>query len=141
MATEASGASVEIIDGGEAHGSDTRSLADRLDGCRASTRPAPAGLGAQHGAIRGLPARYVGVQIDGIDVSDPSGTQNQFDFGGLTGGGLGRIEVLKGSQSALYGSEAVGGLIDITTWRATEDGFSGEREHRRRGATRPIRVR
>jgi len=33
--------------------------------------------------------------------------------------------VLKGSQSALYGSEAIGGVVDITTWQPTRDGFSG----------------
>jgi len=126
VATEQSGASVEIVDGREARDTDTR-LTDRLDRLPGVNSVSTGGLGgATTLQIRGLPARYVGVQINGIDVSDPSGTQNQFDFGGLTGDSLGRIEVLKGSQSALYGSEAVGGLVDISTWRPTADGFSGE---------------
>ena len=59
-------------------------------------------------------------------MNDPSGTQNSFNFGSLTPAGIDRIEVLKGSQSALYGSEAIGGVIDITTYRPTELGFSGQ---------------
>jgi vitamin B12 transporter len=51
--------------------------------------------------------------------------QVQYDFAGLTSSGLDRIEVLRGSQSALYGSEAIGGLVDITTFRPTDRGFSG----------------
>ena len=75
--------------------------------------------------VRGLPAYYVGTRIDGIDVTDPANTQVFFDFGGLTTGGLSRVEVLRGSQSALYGSEAVAGIVDITSWRPEKDGVSG----------------
>lgn len=72
--------------------------------------------------IRGLGSAYSTVRIDGIDVGDPSGTQSGFEFGSLVTGNLSRVEVLRGSQSALYGSEAVAGVIDIQTARATEEG-------------------
>lgn len=75
-------------------------------------------------SVRGASQNYVAVLVDGIDVSDPSGTQVAFDFGQLTTAGISRIEVLKGSQSALYGSSAVGGVINITTLRATEPGLN-----------------
>lgn len=75
--------------------------------------------------LRGLPAYYTGTRIDGIDVSDPSAPQLEYDFGATTTAGLSRIEVLRGSQSALYGSEAIAGVIDITTWRPESDGVSG----------------
>jgi vitamin B12 transporter len=120
------GASVEVIDGREAETSDT-ALTNRLDRLPGVNSTSNGPLGASSSIqLRGLPARYVGVRINGIDMSDPSGTQNQFNFGGLTGASLGRIEVLKGSQSALYGSEAIGGVVDITTWRPDRDGLSGE---------------
>jgi len=124
--TARSGASVEVIDGRDVETSDT-DLTDhlnRLPGVNSINR-GPLGTNTSI-QLRGLPARYVGVRINGIDVSDPSGPQVQFNFGGLTGAGLGRIEVLKGSQSALYGSEAIGGVVDISTWRPERDGLSGE---------------
>jgi vitamin B12 transporter len=120
------GAAVEIINGRDVETSDT-ALTNRLDRLPGVNSTSNGPLGASSSIqLRGLPARYVGVRINGIDMSDPSGTQNQFNFGGLTGAGLGRIEVLKGSQSALYGSEAIGGVIDITTWQPSRDGLSGE---------------
>lgn len=73
--------------------------------------------------VRGASQNYLGTTIDGIDVTDPSGTQVAFDFGQLTTSDISRIEVLKGSHSALYGAGAVGGVISFTTLRATEDGF------------------
>lgn len=73
--------------------------------------------------IRGVDGRYLAVLIDGIRVSDPSGTTVSFDFGSLTTADVGRIEVLRGSQSALWGGSAVGGVINITTRAATEDGM------------------
>jgi len=73
--------------------------------------------------IRGLGPAYIGVRIDGIDVSDPSGTQCSYDFGSTTSANLSRVEVLRGSQSALFGSEAIGGLVDITTFRASQEGI------------------
>lgn len=66
--------------------------------------------------IRGAQGRYINVYIDGILVTDPSGTTIAYDdFGGLTAGSIRRIELLRGSQSALYGGTAVGGVINITT--------------------------
>jgi len=75
--------------------------------------------------IRGLGGAYVGARLDGFDVTDTAGTQFSFNFNTLGTGGLSRVEVLRGSQSALYGSEAIAGVIDITTFRPTGDGFTG----------------
>lgn len=73
--------------------------------------------------IRGADGRYLAVFVDGVRVSDPSSTTVQFDFGSLMTTDVGRIEVLRGSQSALWGGSAVGGVINITTKEATEEGF------------------
>lgn len=119
------GTSVDVLEGDDAGANDTTVL-DRLTRLPGVSSTSNGGLGALAGiSIRGLPSRYVGVRIDGIDVLDPSGTQNQFNFGGFTGAGVGRVELLRGSQSALYGSEAIGGVINITSWRPEELGFSG----------------
>lgn len=76
--------------------------------------------------IRGVSQNSITVRVDGIDVSDPSGTQVAYDFGGLLTSDISRIEILRGSQSAIYGSGAVGGAVNIFTKRAEKDGFSGE---------------
>lgn len=71
--------------------------------------------------IRGLNGNYIPVLVDGIDVTDPSSTQTNFNFGPLNTMGLGRVEVLYGSQSAIYGSEAIGGVISISSLAAPEE--------------------
>lgn len=119
------GATVEILESEELSGKDT-SVIQRLDRLPGISSTANGGLGTNGSIqVRGLPARYVVVRINGIDMNDPSGTQSSFNFGSLTPSGIDRIEVLKGSQSALYGSEAIGGVVDITTYRPTEEGVSG----------------
>jgi vitamin B12 transporter len=74
--------------------------------------------------LRGAPANETFVLIDGVEVSDPSVTQPTFDFSQLTAAGIDRIEILRGSQSVLYGGDAVGGVINIMTERGTGE-FDG----------------
>lgn len=75
--------------------------------------------------IRGAHPRYVSVYIDGIRVNDPSTPNSSPALGTLTTGDIGRVELLRGSQSARFGAGAVGGVINITTRQGTEEGFSG----------------
>lgn len=63
--------------------------------------------------IRGAEANHTLVLIDGIEVSDPF--FGEFDFGSLAIDSAARIEVLRGQQSALYGSDAIGGVIHYRT--------------------------
>jgi vitamin B12 transporter len=74
--------------------------------------------------IRGADRRYIAVFVDGIRVDDASGIQTSFDFGAMTAADVGRVELLRGSQSALYGGSAVGGVINITTRAAAELGLT-----------------
>ncbi|WP_353474499.1 TonB-dependent receptor [Salipiger sp. H15] len=120
-----SGVTVEVVTKEDLDSTGETLLADylaRLPGVSVSSNGGIGGTSTVF--IRGLPGKYVGVYVDGIDVTDTSGPQIQYDFGTLTTADVSRIEVLKGSQSALYGSEAIGGVINITTNRATEDGLS-----------------
>ncbi len=74
------------------------------------------GPGAQTSVfIRGTNSNQTKVLVDGIDVSDPSSATGAFDFAHLLTGDVARIEVLRGPQSGLYGSEAIGGVISIVT--------------------------
>ncbi|WP_439817317.1 TonB-dependent receptor domain-containing protein [Zavarzinia sp. CC-PAN008] len=74
-------------------------------------------------SIRGSDTDQVLVLLDGIELGDPSATSTQFQFDHLTTLDIDRIEVLRGNQSSLYGSDAIGGVINILTQRATEDGI------------------
>ncbi|MFN3937241.1 MAG: TonB-dependent receptor plug domain-containing protein [Gemmobacter sp.] len=98
------------------------SVLDRVPGL-AVARTGPLGSTAVV-RIRGAEPRYVAVLVDGVRVDDPTGIASEFDFGALTGGDIGRIEILRGSQSALYGGSAVGGVVSMTTRRPERDGFS-----------------
>src|SRR5690606_27997851 len=64
--------------------------------------------------IRGAESNHTVVLIDGIEVNNPAG-ESFFDFGHLLADDVERIEVLRGPQTVLYGSEAVGGVINIIT--------------------------
>jgi vitamin B12 transporter len=71
--------------------------------------------GATSVFMRGTNANHTKVLLDGIDVSDPSA--GGFDLAHLLAGDIERIEVLRGPQSGLYGSDAIGGVINIITKR------------------------
>jgi vitamin B12 transporter len=67
--------------------------------------------------IRGAEANHTLVIIDGVTVNDPAGG-NEFDFSRLLASDIQRIEILRGPQSILYGSNSIGGVINIITKRA-----------------------
>lgn len=66
--------------------------------------------------IRGAEGNHTLVIIDGVEVNDPAGS-NEFDFGNLMASDIERIEVLRGPQATLYGSNTIGGVINIITKR------------------------
>ncbi|MFZ1808121.1 MAG: TonB-dependent receptor [Cyclobacteriaceae bacterium] len=65
--------------------------------------------------LRGAKSEYTVFLIDGIPVSDPSGAGGAFDPRMFSLDQLERIEILKGSQSTLYGSDAIAGVINLIT--------------------------
>ncbi|HRX94617.1 MAG TPA: TonB-dependent receptor plug domain-containing protein, partial [Chitinophagaceae bacterium] len=67
--------------------------------------------------IRGAGVEYTLIAIDGIPVYDPSGIGSNFDIRNIPLANIERIEILKGSQSTLYGSDAIAGVINIITKR------------------------
>ena len=75
--------------------------------------------------LRGGYASHTLITIDGIPVYDPSGIGGNFDIRNLALGNIERIEILKGSQSTLYGSDAIAGVINIITRKTTKESVGG----------------
>jgi vitamin B12 transporter len=73
--------------------------------------------------VRGADKKYVKTLWNGIDLSDTSAPQVQVSPEHLIIGGINNIEILKGSQSTLYGADAVAGVIGISTLGDFEEGI------------------
>lgn len=67
--------------------------------------------------IRGAEGEQTLTLIDGVRVNDPSSPGGGFDFGNLLIGNIDRIEVLRGPNSVPWGSQAIGGVVNIITAR------------------------
>src|SRR5947209_56540 len=65
--------------------------------------------------LRGAKVDYTLITVDGIPVYDASGIGSNFDIRNISVDEVDRIEILKGSQSTLYGSDAIAGVINIIT--------------------------
>src|SRR5882672_1079925 len=71
--------------------------------------------------IRGAESGATLVLIDGVEANNPISTDRGYDFTNLTTDNIERIEVIRGPQSVLYGSDAMGGVINIITRRGQGD--------------------
>ena len=65
--------------------------------------------------LRGANSEHTLVLLDGIEMNNPATTNRAFNLANLTLDNVERIEVLRGPQSTLYGSDALGGVINIIT--------------------------
>lgn len=111
QAADRLGGSLTVIDAQAMRDRQVRDVSDVLrdiPGVAVSTVP-----GQTQIRLRGSEANHVLVLIDGIEVSDPY--QGEFDFSTLAADEGSRIEVLRGQQSALYGSDAIGGVVQYIT--------------------------
>ena len=74
--------------------------------------------------IRGASTAQTVILIDGIQINDVSAPGGGFNFANLDPNGIERIEVLRGPQSILFGSDAIGGVINVIT-PTGEEGLGG----------------
>lgn len=113
--TAAIGSAVSSISGQELEQRQIRVVSDvlrELPGV-AVNRAGPTGAATQL-RIRGAESNQTLVLVDGIRMNDP-GSGAEFDFANLLALEVERVDVLRGPQSALYGPDAIGGVINIVT--------------------------
>ena len=116
------GSSVSIIESDEIKNSSNFFIADIIGNSTTSTNMFQmGGQGTNTGIqLRGLEKRYSTVYIDGVKMSDPSSSDNSFYMENIMKSSIERVEILKGTQSSLYGSNAIGGVIHIFTKKGKE---------------------
>lgn len=78
----------------------------------------------QQGFLRNANSSHSIVMIDGVRISDPSTVNNGVDLSELSLAGVERIEIVRGSHSTLYGSSAIGGVINIITQKDGSEGIN-----------------
>ena len=110
------GSSISLITARDIQDHQWRTVPDALQEVPGIDVVQSGGAGGQTSVfIRGANSNHTKVLIDGIEANDPSTPDDGFDFGQALTGGLARVEVLRGPQSSLYGSDALGGVINIVT--------------------------
>lgn len=125
-----SGQSISVVNSTEleaVQGPDLIRVLERLPGVSLARS---GGLGSQTSMfVRGANSEQLLVTIDGIRVEDVAAPSGGFDLGTLLTSGIGRIDLLRGSNSLAWGSDAIGGVLALST-----DAGPGERASLESGA-------
>jgi vitamin B12 transporter len=110
------GQAITILDKGALDRSQFQTVSDLLARTSGITVSRNGGIGSFSAVrIRGAEGEQTLTLIDGVRVNDPSSPGGGFDFGNLLIGNIERIEVLRGPNSVPWGSQALGGVVNITT--------------------------
>ena len=117
--------SVTVLDKAAIDASQQFTVSDLIARTPGVTVSRTGGFGTTTGVrIRGAESDQTVVVIDGVKLNDPSAPGGGYDFGDLFVGDAAQIEVLRGPQSTLWGSQAIGGVVNIVTALPTS-GFQG----------------
>ena len=128
---KAIGSAINVINAREIERKQSKTIAEALQGVPGISISPNGGRGQTTSVfIRGAKSEHTLVLIDGVELNDPSSTSNSYDFSRLSTDNVERIEVLRGSQSTLYGTDAIGGVINIITKQGSGPAqFTGTAEY------------
>ena len=115
------GQSVTVIDSTRIEERQLNTIADFLRETPGVTVNRNGGVGGTaQVSIRGAESDQTVALIDGVKLNDPAAPGGGFNFGNLLVGNIDRIEVLRGPSSVLWGSQAIGGVVNLITRAPTE---------------------
>lgn len=128
LAIGASGQSISVIDLKELRsiqGPDLTRALERLPGVTLTRNGGPGGFTGLR--VRGAEAEQLLVVIDGVRTADVAAPGGGFDLGNVLAGTIERADLLRGSNSVAWGSQAIGGVLALTT--AALDGVAASAEY------------
>ena len=110
------GQSISVLDAADLRTRQTDNVPDLLRTLPGVTIARNGGIGSPASVfIRGAESDQTVALIDGVKLNDPSAPGGGFNFGNLLTGNIARIEVLRGPSSVLWGSQAIGGVVNLIT--------------------------
>ncbi|MDX3929994.1 MAG: TonB-dependent receptor [Shinella sp.] len=115
-------ASVTVVTGEELRERPVRDLASAIEGTP-GVQLTGIGLGRRGISIRGMQTDHSLVLVDGMRISNSASAvaHSDYELGWVPAEAIERIEVVRGPMSSLYGSEALGGVVNIITRQATDE--------------------
>lgn len=128
MEVAATGQPVTVLGAAEiasVQGADLARVLERVPGLTVSRNGGAGGFTGVR--LRGAEAEQTLVVLDGVRVADPAAPGGGFDFGTLAALNFDKIEVLRSSNSTVWGSDAIGGVVVATTRAQT--GLAGSVEY------------
>lgn len=125
---EEAGQSISVLGADELDDLQTPDLTAALERLPGITFTRNGGMGSFTGVrVRGAGAEQLLVLVDGIRVADVAAPGGGYDFGTLASSGIGKIELLRGSNSVVWGSEAIGGVMALSS--RSYDGVEASAEY------------
>lgn len=110
------GSSVSVINSEDIGETKAITVSDMLRTVPGVTVSQSGGLGGHTSVfIRGAESYHTLVMIDGVEVNDPIDATRSYNWADLLLDDIDRIEIVRGPQSALYGSDAIGGVVNVIT--------------------------